>query len=231
MHGQKKQKTGARKVIAVFRGMYSALMCLIFTALGGALAAAAVWLSLNCQDATPILLTPPDSATGQLTAMLDAVRDADYEKAGTYLLGNPDLGVTGAPEDAVGALFWERYQASIDYALVGECYATAEGLSQDVTITYLDLSTVTQNLRARSQTLLEQRVAETEDLTLVYDENYEYREDYVMAILYDAALEALEQDGRQVTVELTVNLKYQNGQWWVLVDPALLDAISGGILF
>ncbi len=231
MHGQKKKNTGAGQAAVILHRIYSGLMCAAFTLAGTALAAAAVWIGLNYRDAVPILLTPPDSATGQLTAMLDAVCAGEYDQASAYLLGKPDLGVTGTPEDAVGALFWERYQQSMDYALVGDCYATEEGLSQDITITYLDLSAVTENLRARSQAMLEQRVAQTEDLTLVYDENYEYREDYVMAVLYDAALEALEQDGRKVTVELTVNLMFQNGKWWILVDTPLLDAISGGILF
>jgi len=28
-----------------------------------------------------------------------------------------------------------------------------------------------------------------------------------------------------------VNLSYQDGKWWVVADEALLDAISGGILY
>ena len=34
-----------------------------------------------------------------------------------------------------------------------------------------------------------------------------------------------------MTAELTVNMEYQNGQWWIIGDRALLDAISGGILY
>ena len=101
----------------------------------------------------------------------------------------------------------------------------------DSTVTCLDLNSVTGSLRERSQALLEERIANTTDLTEIYDENNDYREDVVMEVLYEAAREALAEDAVMVTVELTVNLKYQDGKWWVVADKALLDAISGGVLF
>ncbi len=226
-----KYMTPPSKASRVAHSIYSIFMALVLGAAGFAIAAGAVWTALTSKDALPVLLTPPDSATGQLKAMLDAVCEGDYEEASRHLLGQPDLGVANKPEDDIGVLLWEAYQQSISYRLVGECYTTEDGLSQDIAITYLDLGSVTEKLRERSQQKLEQRVAEAEDLTQVYDENYEYREDVVMEILHETVQEALEQDGRSTTVELTANLKYQDGQWWVLVDAALLDAISGGILF
>lgn len=50
-----------------------------------------------------------------------------------------------------------------------------------------------------------------------------------MEALQEAVKAALQEDAETVTVSLTVNLKYQNGTWWVVVDNALLDAFSGGI--
>ena len=93
-----------------------------------------------------------------------------------------------------------------------------------------ELASLTENLRERAQTLLEQRIAQAEDTSEIYDENNEYREDFVMAALYDAAQEALEQDARTTSWELTLNLIYENGQWWIMPEPGLLVAISGGIL-
>lgn len=90
---------------------------------------------------------------------------------------------------------------------------------------------MTVNLKERSQTLLEQRVAEAVDVSEIYDENNEYREDFVMAVLRSAVEDALKEDARKMTVELTVKLSYQDGSWWVVADEALLDAISGGILY
>ena len=128
-------------------------------------------------------------------------------------------------------ILWDALLDTMEYDLTGQCYTTDMGLAQDLTFTYLDPTSVTANLRTRSQTLLEQRVAEAEDVAEIYDENNNYREDFVMDILFEAAQDALREDSKTVTVVLTVNLKYQDGQWWIIADTNLLDAISGGVLF
>ena len=74
-------------------------------------------------------------------------------------------------------------------------------------------------------------MADAYDVSDIYDENNEYREDFVMDVLYDAVVDALEEDAREMTVELTVNLGYQDGKWWVIGDETLMNAISGGILY
>jgi hypothetical protein len=51
-----------------------------------------------------------------------------------------------------------------------------------------------------------------------------------MDSLYRAAQEALEQDARQISWELTLNLVYESGQWWIMPEQGLLRAISGGVL-
>ena len=72
---------------------------------------------------------------------------------------------------------------------------------------------------------------EAEDTSEIYDANYEYREDFVMEVLYDAAVEAVKKDAKTNTVFITINLSYQDGQWWIVSDNELLDAISGGVLY
>ena len=117
---------------------------------------------------------------------------------------------------------------------MGDCYATDAGLAQDVTFTCLDFSSVTASLQSRAQELLVQRVAEaegTEDADTIYDEKGDYREDFVMDVLYDAAVAALEEDAATMNTELTVSMTYQDGKWWIIADKNLLDAISGGILY
>ena len=86
-------------------------------------------------------------------------------------------------------------------------------------------------LKDRSQALLEKRVDEAENLEEVYDANLQYREDFVMDVLYDAAVAALEEDAATMNTELTVSMTYQDGKWWIIADKNLLDAISGGILY
>ena len=211
--------------------MIKKLLSMIFVLVGIAAATAAIYLALNNRNADPVLLVPPAEAEQQVTGLMEAVCSGDYATASTYLQGQPGLGVDREATDEVGVLIWEAFCDSMTYELVGECYATADGLAQNVTITCLDVTSVTVRLKERAQALLQQRVDEAEDLEEVYDENLQYREDFVMKVLYDAACEALEEDATTITAELTLNLTYQNDQWWIIADKLLLDAISGGILY
>lgn len=203
----------------------------LLAAVGLSAAAAAVYLCTQFVDAKPMLLTPPDVAQSKVVALMDAVSEGDYEKASQAIYGTPSLGVDREAADEVGVMIWEAFQDSISYELLGDCYTTEQGLAQNVSISCMDVTSVTVNLKERSQTLLEQRVAEAVDVSEIYDENNEYREDFVMAVLRSAVEDALKEDAREMTVELTVKLSYQDGSWWVVADEALLDAISGGILY
>ena len=211
--------------------MIKKILSVIFVLIGIVAAVVAVNMGLTNRNADPVLLATPEAASQQVTGLMEAVCSGDFATASTYLQGQPGLGVDREATDEVGILIWEAFCDSMSYELVGECYATEAGLSQNVTLTCMDVTTVTAVLKERSQALLEQRVDEAEDLEDVYDENLQYREDFVMDVLYDAAVMALEKDAKTMTTELTLNLSYQNEQWWIAADRELLDAISGGILY
>lgn len=205
-------------------------ICTVLCLLGLAIAGGTVWVSLECKDALPILLEPAQEAQDRVETLMDAVCDGDYDLAGSVILGNPELGVDREASDAAGVLIWDAFADSLAYEMVGDCYTTETGVAQNVTVSCLDVRSVTKNLKVRAQTLLEERVRNAEDVTEVYDENNEYREDFVMEVLFDAVEEALQQDAQQMHTEFTVNMVYQDGDWWIISDNALLAAISGGIV-
>lgn len=202
----------------------------LFAVLAVLAAAAGVYFAFANIGAEPVLAKQPDAAQERVVALLDAVCDNDYATASAQLYGTPDLGIDRDASDPVGVLLWEALESSRSYSIVGDCYATNTGLAWDVELTCLDLDSVTANLRHRSQTLLEERVANAKDITEIYDENNEYREEFVMKALYDATVEALAEDARPITFTFTLQLTYADGQWWILPDSPLLEAISGGVL-
>lgn len=207
------------------------LMACVFGLAGVLAAAGAVYLSLNFMNADPVLLTSPNLAKSQAAAMMNAICAGDYETASEYILGNPDLGVGREAADQAGIMIWDSFTGSLSYEMVGECYTTDEGLAQKIELTGLDIASVTADLNRRAQALLEERVKNAADTSEIYDENNEYREEFVMDVLHDAVARAIEEDGVHTTTTLTLNLTWQNGRWWVMADNALLDAISGGILY
>jgi hypothetical protein len=211
------------KLISKFFGI-------LFALLGTAAAAFAVWLCVNNINSIPVLLAPIDEAKHQAEILMDAVAEGDYNRAGNLILGTPKLGVDRDPEDPTGVMIWEAFVASYQYELVGDCYATDSGVAQNVRVTYLDIGSVTKNLRQRSQALLEARIAEAEDISELYNENNEFREEFVLEALYDAVRDALREDARQISLEFTLNLVYRDGTWVVVSDDILMTAISGGIV-
>lgn len=207
-------------------GLFSA----VYGALGAFLAVVCVCMALMNKNAGPVLLQQPQAAREQVNAMLDALCAGEYDTVSACLYGQPSLGLDREAEDPVGRLFWEALTRSFSYELAEEFHATDSGVALDVTISALDLSSVTENLRDRAQEKMEQRIDQAEDTDEIYDENNDYREEFVLEALYEAAQEALEQDARHTSWQLTLNLVYENGQWWIMPEQDLLRAISGGVL-
>lgn len=201
-----------------------------FATLAVLFSAAAVGLAFWGRDTHPVLLHEPEEASICAEEMMDLICSGEFEQAQEMLYGLPDLGVGRKPADPVGELIWEAYIGSLDYALMGDVYATETGLAQDVKLISLELPSVTEQLGSRARALLNESVAAAEDVSELYDENNEYREDLVTEVLQEAARQALEEDVRYSYQILSLQLVYSDNRWWVAADQAFLNAISGGIM-
>ena len=200
----------------------------VFALVGLLLALFTVALSLHSRNVPAVLVEASEDAANTARELMEALKQGDFSKAETLLYGTPGLGADRQPADEVGKMVWQAFTDSMDYQFAGQLYATDRGLAQDVSITTLDMASVTRNLKSRSEKLLEERVQMAEDVSQIYDENNEYREEFVMQVLYDAVSQSLQQDAQLVTKDITLNLVYHQQQWWVMPDQALLQVISGG---
>ena len=207
------------------------ILGVILVLVGLIAAASGIFMSFTAMNAEPVLVAEPVEATQKVAELMDAVVACDYEKASSLIYGNPALGLDREPADQVGVLLWNAFSKSQSYELKGGCTASNSGLAQQVVFTYLDMDSVTAKLGDQSQALLMERIEAAENIDEIYDSNNEYREDVVMEVLEDAVAEALKKDAQNVSVELTVNLVFRDGQWWIVADTALLNAISGGVLY
>ena len=201
----------------------------LFGLIGILAAISAIWLSFYAVDAEPALIAMPESAVEQVESMMDSFCAGDYAAASGYLYGAPDLGVDREASDAVGVMIWEAFQESMTYELVGEAYATDTGLAQDILVTTLDISAVTAYLTAHTQENLEHQALAAEDYDTIFDENDEYREEFIQQVLAETTAQALENTDAQVTTAVTLNLVWSGDRWWVVSNDALLNAVSGGV--
>lgn len=207
---------------------FAKFIAVIFGLVGTVLMVGAIGVCLTSLDAPVRMVEYPQEAMDRSEEMMDAVASGDFSAAAQVMYGQPDLGADRQAEDEVGQLIWAAFVDSISYEFAGDCYATDSGISRNASVTTLDISSVTENLRDRSQKLLSDRVAEATDMAELY-EGEEFREDVVMEVLNEAVQQALQEDAKTVSRDVTLNLIYRDEQWWVVPDQALLKAISGGV--
>lgn len=199
----------------------------LFGAAGAVLMVGTVLLCLVSLDADVKVKKLPDAAVECSENLKTALESGDYTAAGNLMYGRPGFGVDRDPADPAGVLVWDAFTDSISVSFAGECYATASGLSRDAAITTLDLASVTNALAGRAHALLTARVEAAEEMAELYDEENNFREELVNEVLREAVEQALAEDAKTVTYDVTLGLIYRDGQWWVVPDQALLQAISG----
>lgn len=205
-------------ILAALSGLFAAF-----------LAAAAVAAVILCRGVPPVLLSVPDEAVHHTEKLMETVCAGDFSGAEELLYGTPDLGADRQPSDPVGAMIWDAYVSSLDYELVGEVYATGEGVAQNVKFISLELPTATAHLGIRARDLLNEAISAAENVSELYDEKNEYREELVRDILQEATRQALEEDVRYAYQVFPLHLVYSDGQWWAVADQTFLNVISGGI--
>ena len=183
------------------------------------LAAAALVICLTKRGAEPVMVRYPQEAEECVGAMMDALCSGDFRQTSQYLYGTPTLGSGLGSDDEAAAQLWTAFTSSLRCTM---------GMNPK-NIFILDIGQVLQTMKTTAPLLLEQQVAQAESMDEVYDADHEYREEFLRDVMCRAAAAALE-TADTAAHTLTVNLTYHDGQWWVLPDQALLEAISGGIL-
>ena len=201
----------------------------VFGCLGAVLAATALLICLTQRNAQPRLFGTAAGAEECAQAMMENIAQGNYAAASAYLYGAPSLGTGTQPESDTAGILWEAFVSSLDFEPLGGCYATVSGLARDYSVSSLDLPKLTQALKDAAPGILEARLDAAEDMTLIYDENGEYREAFAQAVLEEAARQILA-SADSVDRTVTLNLVYEGNQWWVVPDQALLSAICGGIV-
>lgn len=204
------------------------ILSVLFGLLGVLILAAAVALSFSSLDAPVQLLAVSDGAEQCTVEYMDALCRGDLETVGSLTSGQPRYIAGSEPDTQLAGLLWEAYAGSLSCDFSGGCYASASGLSRDVQVTVLDIPGVLQILKERSQALLEQHAAVT-DQDLVFDGDGQYREEFAMGVLYDGTAAILEEGGVTRTIDLTLELSCQDGRWYVLPNPAVTDLLAGSM--
>ena len=199
----------------------------IFACIGVLLLIGSMGFILLNRNADVRIRDLPQGAVSCCDAFSQALNDGDLDAAAQLIYGQPDLGVDMVPSLPESALLWDAFRGSIALELAGSWHVEQSALVRTGSITTLDVSGVMEKLPERVQSLLDQRIASAESLTDIYDENNNFRQELVETILEEALRQAMTQDAKTVTREVTVKLINRDGTWWTVPDQALLHALSG----
>lgn len=159
--------------------------------------------------------------------VLDCARSGDYEALGHLLYGEPDLGAVPENNDSAESLIWYAYLDSIEYQLDEECQPNGDGVALKASITCLDISTVTASLQAIAPERMKQLAAEKKSDDEIYDEEHNFRPEFIDEVLRSATTQVLSQQPQTMQREMTLELVRSNGRWQVVPTDALLQFLSG----
>ena len=202
----------------------------IFGSLGALLMAGSIGLCLISLDAPVRMNKIPAGAVECAEKLEDAITQKDFDVLEACIYGQPELGMSGAPEDELTKMVWDLVQQNLEFSWQSECYLKEGMLRRDAVVSYMDAASITDNLPVRAYELLTQKVEAATEMEQLYADGGQFREDLLDEVMKAALTQACMEDAKTQQVAVCVEFVSRDGQWWAVPDTALLTALSGGLM-
>lgn len=199
----------------------------VFAVLGIVLMLLSVVVCFASMDAKVKVLETPEGAVACAEQLVQAVDAGDFAAIEKLLYGQPSLGAAGEPEDPVAAMLWQRYREEMTCVAGSKLHLSGTDFVCNVTVTTLDVASITGSVQARAKVLLEQAVAAATDMEQLYDGSGNFHPELLDQVVEQALSQAMEADARYITTETGFKVIRWDGQWWAVPDQAMLNAIAG----
>lgn len=206
-----------RRILAAFFGILAA-----------AGAAVTLILALTAPGRQTVMLREDPRIMTCAQSFLDKLCGMDLEGASAELLGEPELKMD-SDQDGVEKILWDRYWGGLEGNLDGEPYAQGSFLTVNAQITYPDMDAVIRQMGELTQTLLQQRVDEAENISEVYDMDGGYRQEILDEVLIQAARTAVEQTTAVREKSIALKLAYDGENWKIVPGKELRSLLSGDL--
>lgn len=175
------------------------------------------------------LYTRPDGDPKEtVEKFYSSLEQGDYEAAYACLSDYTGLGLENEPADENGKLVYQALRESYSHTVMGE--ATVDKLSAFVPVRfrYLKVKDTEQSIQEEVNRILEQ-VVKNSPHNRVYDANDKYLPEVTETVYSNALADVMENVSDFYTTEqFNVELVYKDGQWFIVTDPEMLNAIVGG---
>ncbi len=191
-------------------------------------AAAAVLACVYAGLFGPVLNRPAGDPQKTVTLFFDSLKQGDYAAAYSCLSDYDTLGLELEPETPEARQVYDVLRRSYSYTLQGDCAVNGRTAAQKLRFRALNIRKTEDAIASRVNAILEEKVAEL-PASEVYDEAGGYLPSLTDAVYEEAMREALENmDSLSANTELEIRLQYEQGEWRIVTDRALLNALVGG---
>ena len=171
----------------------------------------------------------PDADPAEtVTQFFDGIQRGDYTSAYACLSDYASLGLEREPESTEAQQVYGALRSSYGYTLNGSAAVNGLDAVQSVSFRALNLRRTENEIQQRVNGILEEMVAEL-PVSEVYDGNGGYLTSLTDAVYAEALNRAL-QDTDALCTEtlLEIQLKYMDGNWKIITDRSLMNALVGG---
>lgn len=176
----------------------------------------------------PVLNQPGGNPQETVTLFFDSLKSGDYPAAYSCLLDYDTLGLENEPETPEARQIYDAIRQSYSYTLKGDCVIKGKTATQKVQLRALSLQKAEAATASRVNAILEEKVASLSPAE-VYDSDGEYLQSLTDAVYQDALEDALKnRDALTASTELEIALEYVQGEWRMITDRALQNALVGG---
>lgn len=158
-----------------------------------------------------------------------AIRTGEPAAVSEYLAGQPQLGEPVEQENTAGSKLYYAFLDSLTWEQTGACRADREKVALEGRVRCLDLSAVLEKLNTIAPALLEERGALAEDESEIYDDDHNYREDFLSGVLADGTAQALKESDAMLEMDITLTFLRTDGGWKIELSDGLVSILGGCI--
>lgn len=176
----------------------------------------------------PVRAEVPQAAKDCAAEMVALLEEGDLAAVSEKLYGNPTLGVEEKLSGEAAAV-WEIFCEGISCELKSDLYVSGSSFAVDAAITVLEIASITDTVTDHAKKLLDERIAAAEKMDELYDENNDFRQDVIDAVMDEAVKLALAEEPEMLNYETTFGFVCQEDQWYVVPDAGFMRALSGGL--
>jgi len=210
--------------------MKKSVLCFLLILLTAGLAAfSAVRMWKTGNDTVPVGLGIAE-ASDTVKEFCERLDNGDYEGVEDMVNQYTSLNLTSVPEESATRKLFACLKDNLSCERLGECVTVGRTASQEISVTYFDMTLAREDVRGFAQTAFDMKLEEAKSNEELYDENGDLLESVAMEIYEEAVDSVVESSDKYMSQKtFLLELIYEEGHWQIVLTDGLVDVLLGGM--